>query len=746
MNTKKHSRGSIVGTVVTILLFTVMIAGVIKVGIPIWKMYRSAVEMVENSDENTFKASQTSIVYDVEGNEIKKLKGEKDVYYLNYEDIPDAAKMALISVEDKKFETHRGIDVFGLARSVVSLVIHRGQITQGGSTITQQLARNIFLSFEKTYSRKMSEIFVAFAMEQKYSKRQILEFYINNVYFASGTYGIEAASQKYFHKTCKELTISQIAFLCAIPNSPTRYNPYENPEGTLARRDRILTNLYKDGKIDKEQYEKSLAEEITVMPQQETTSNDYAETYIIKCAVEELMEANGFGVKTSFDSDEEKEEYNERYSDCRQSLYTGGYRIYTSIDMTAQKQLQNAVSTQLDGTFIEKTDDGVFKVQGAAVCIDNSNGKVCAIVGGREEDQEGYGLNRAYQANRQPGSAIKPLVVFTPAFEQGYSPDSRVDDSPMSGPDKVNNAGGSYSGNISLRYAVQKSSNVVTYRMYQEMGGSSLLSYLEKMNFAGLDPNDYKYDTTCIGGFTNGTTPVEMAAAYATLANNGTYRKPSCIIRITDAQGNDVVSETDATSSKSIYTNQAARTMTDVLKSCVTDSAGTAHNCGLDLNIPVACKTGTTSNYVDGWLCGYSPYYTTAVWVGMDVYQSVDNLKGNTYPAYIWRSFMNEIHRNVTRDMERESDFGAYFDSDEEETTEAPEIEEEAQDEEFDQDENVNHEDSMNDMEIPDYDIPDMDNHEENQEHEDSQEDWNHESEEHGGDESGQGDMEGGFE
>ena len=723
---KKRSAGSLVGTILLLIVFAIVVAGVVKVGIPLFKIYHNAVELVAESDENTFKASQTSIVYDADGNEIKKLKGEKDVYYLSYSDISDAAKLAIISVEDKNFTRHRGVDVVGLARSVLSLIVHHGQITMGGSTITQQLARNIFLSFEQTYSRKLNEIFIAVALEQKYSKEDILEFYLNNVYFANGNYGIEAASQAYFNKSCKDLTISQTAFLCAIPNSPSRYDPYLHSEDTLERRDRILTNMYEEGYISKEQYEKSLAEEITVMPKKETDSNDYAETYILKCATEELMEANGFTLRTQFDSDEDKEEYessyDELYTSCRQSLYTGGYRIYTSIDMTMQKNLQNSVSTQLGGTFTEKTDDGVYKVQGAAVCIDNATGKVCAIVGGREEDQEGYGLNRAYQSNRQPGSAIKPLVVYTPAFEQGYTPDSTVDDSRMTGEDKVNNAGSSYSGSISLRKAVEKSSNVATYRLYQEMGASSLLSYLEEMNFAGLDENDYKYDTTCIGGFTNGTTPVEMAAGYATLANDGSYRRPTCIVKITDAQGNDLVSESDANSSKSVYTSQAARMMTNVLESCVTSSSATASNCGLDVDIPVACKTGTTSNYVDGWLCGYSPYYTTAVWVGMDVYESVDNLKGNTYPAYIWKDFMNQIHTGITRDTELEQDFGDYFGS-----SDDTEAEEEDEDDSFVEDQD----DQNQEAEDPDAweDPQDWNDQEDQNDWEDPQ-DWNEDDQE----------------
>lgn len=645
-----------------------------RVGIPVVTMYKEASKDVAKSSKDTFKAEQTSLVYDVDGNEIKKLKQEKDVSYLDYEDIPDAAKLAIISIEDKNFTTHHGIDIEGIARAGLSLVLNRGNITMGGSTITQQLARNVFLGYEKTYSRKIKEMFIAVALEQKYTKQEILEFYLNNVYFANGYYGIESASEAYFNKEAKDLSISQIAFLCSIPNSPNRYDPYKHKDATLKRRDRILKNMYEDGYISQSQYEKSLDEKITIMPKKETTTNDYAETYILKCATEALMKEQGFEFKTTFSSDSEKEKYNEEYDElyntCKKSLYSAGYRIYTSIDMEKQKQLQDSVASQLS-MFTEKTDDGVYKVQGAAVSIDNSTGKVAAIVGGREEDQEGYGLNRAYQSFRQPGSAIKPLLVYTPALEKGYTPDSTLDDSRMTGSDAVSNAGYSYSGAISLRRAVEKSSNVATYRLYEKLGPRSCMKYLEALNFKGLDKKDYEYNSTCIGGFTNGTTVVEMAAGYATIANDGEYRTPDCIIKITDAKGNDVVPEDKTT--KSVYSSSAARMMTSVLQSCVTESEGTAHVCQLDVDMPAACKTGTTNKYVDGWLCGYTPYYTTAVWVGMDKYKPVDNLKGNTYPASIWKNYMDKIHQGLTR-----KEFESYLSDTESSTTASESTDEES--------------------------------------------------------------------
>ncbi|MDO5146791.1 MAG: transglycosylase domain-containing protein [Eubacteriales bacterium] len=655
---KKQSMGRRVlriwGVCLLVAFAALAVLAVTRVVIPVASMYRYAVEVVEESSPKTFKAEQTSVVFDVKGNEIKKLKGEKDVKYLSYKDIPDAAKLAIISVEDKNFTSHRGIDIEGIARAAVALIRNKGEITQGGSTITQQLARNVFLSFETTYSRKIQEMFIAVALEQKYTKEQILEFYLNNVYFANGYYGIESAAEAYFNKEASELTISQIAFLCAIPNGPTRYNPYDHPDVTVERRNKILRSMHEEGYISEEQYEQSREEKIKVLPKKEKASNDYAETYILKCATESLMKAKGFEFKNTFGTTSAKEayeeDYEELYSICKQSLYTAGYRIYTSIDMALQNQLQTSVSTGLS-MFTEKSDDGVYKVQGAAVCIDNETGRVAAIVGGREEDQEGYGLNRAYQSYRQPGSAIKPLLVYAPALEQGYTTYSTVDDSRMTGEDAVSNSGYSYSGSITLRRAVQKSSNVATYRLYQELGPEDCLEYLEKMNFRGLDEKDYKYDTTCLGGFTKGTTAVEMAAGYATLANDGEYREPTCIVKISDAEKNIIVP--NETKDKEIYSSNAARMMTDVLESCVTDRAATASGCALDVDMPVACKTGTTTNNVDGWLCGYSPYYTTAVWVGMDVYSQVNGLSGSTYPAYIWKNFMDKSHQSLeSKDFE----------------------------------------------------------------------------------------------
>ena len=636
------------GTLLVIAIIVGGYLGIRKIGIPLFRMYREAKAVVEQSDDSTFRGELTSIIYDTDNNEIKKLKGDKDVYYLSYKDIPDAAKLAFIAVEDKHFASHRGIDLVGITRSVIALALHRGEKSMGGSTITQQLARNIFLGFEKTYTRKIREIFIAGELEKKYTKEKILEYYINNVYFANGFYGLEAAAEGYFGKKSSELTISQLAFLAAIPNSPAHYDPYTNKENTLARRNRILNRMYEEGYITGDQLLLSSGEEPELFVKRENETNDYVQTYIIHCATRSLMEHQGFEFRSTFENNKDREQYKEQYSElydtCKQSLYTNGYRIYTSIDTKMQEKLQNAVATKLkEEGFMDKTDDGIYKLQGAAVCIDNETGRVAAVVGGREADQETFGLNRAYQSFRQPGSAIKPVLVYGPALGKGYTPDSILDDNPL--PKKeVRNTGGSYSGRITLRQAVAKSSNVATFRLYREMKAKNCMRYLEKMNFEGLREADYKYDTTCLGGFTKGVTPIEMAAAYAALENDGKYRVPDCIVRITDSQ--DVVISSGAEDSKRVYNKNAARMMTDVLTTVV--ESGTATDCKLT-DMPAACKTGTTTDNVDGWLCGYTPYYTTVVWIGKDKWEAQEGLKGSSYPAAIWKSFMEDIHRTLPR-------------------------------------------------------------------------------------------------
>ena len=601
-------------------------------------MKTEAVSMVSHSSKDTFRKSQTSIAYDINGKTLSVLKGEKDVYYIEYEDIPIYVKQAIISTEDKRFYKHKGIDYRGIMRAAVAM-IQDGEVTQGGSTITQQLARTVFLSNERTWERKIEEMYIAVELEKKYSKEEILEFYLNNVYFANGYYGIEAAAQGYFGTDVSHLSLSQMIYLCAIPNNPTLYNPLTHADKTQARRDRILKSMLEDQVISESSYQTAVAEQIKTTEPEEI-KNNYAETYTYYCATRALMELEGFEFQTVFSDDEEKtaydREYQSLYDACNKKLFTGGYRIYTSLDLDAQSQLQASIDEVLAG-FGEKSDEGIYELQGAAVCIDNTTGMVRAIIGGRSQDDvEGYTLNRAFQSFRQPGSAIKPLIVYTPALERGYTPDTTVVDEPIA--DGPVNGDGTYSGAMSLRQAVARSKNTIAWKIFEELTPEVGISYLEAMGFSNLDANDKRLPAS-IGGFTNGVSPLEMAKGYATIKNDGGYRNPTCIMKITDADG-EVIYQADQTASV-IYKENACRQMTDMLQTVITSGTGRGYSLGM---MPCAGKTGTTNDNKDGWFVGYTPYYTTSVWVGYDIPKEVPGLGGGTYPGKIWHSFMSWLH------------------------------------------------------------------------------------------------------
>lgn len=607
------------------------------------ELQADAKRLVSQSNDGTFRPVETSLVYDANGQLISTLKGEKDVYYLEFDEIPVYATAAMVSIEDKKFYRHNGIDIKAILRAAKAM-IENGEVTQGGSTITQQLARNVFLNQDVKWERKVEEMFIAVELEKIYSKDKIMEFYMNNIYFGNGYYGIQAASKGYFNTEVKNLSLSQIAFLCAIPNNPTLYNPIEHSENTIKRRDRILYNMLEDGKIGQQTYEEAVAEVIT-LNRPEKTKYDYVETYTYNCAVRAIMAQEGFEFKTEFASEEEKKTYETNYKiayeDCQKSMYTKGYRIYTSIDLNMQQQLQDAVDSNL-AEFTEQSEEGIYTLQGAAVCIDNHTGYVKAIVGGRNQNLPGYTLNRAYQSFRQPGSAIKPLIVYTPALERQYTPDSIVSDEKIEeGP---SNAGDYYEGDITLRYAVEKSKNTVAWNLLAELTPEVGLSYLKAMKFSKLDAQDARL-TSALGGFTNGVSPVELTAAYATLENEGKYREPTCIVKITDSDG-ELLHESKM-EEQQIYKNNATRMMTDMMVSVMQEQEGTGYGLALE-NMPCAGKTGTTNDNKDGWFAGYTSYYTTCVWVGYDMPKELPGLSGASYPGSIWKTFMEQIHQGLT--------------------------------------------------------------------------------------------------
>ena len=647
-NPVERAIGIVIKIIIALLLAIVVIGGVLiymKYGKKLIAMESDAKKIVSKSTMETFRQNETSIIYDANGNIMSKLKGEKDVYYIKYSDIPQVAVDAITSIEDKNFFKHKGYDLKAIIRAGFAYIKNKGVITQGGSTITQQLARNIFLSFEESWQRKAREIFIAIELEKKYTKKEIMEFYLNNIYFANGYYGIQSASLGYFGKGVNSLSLSQITFLLSIPNSPTRYNPYENIEGTLARRDRILDQMVLDGKITEAQASKAKSEEIKLKaPKVEKSS--YALTFALDRAVKALMKSEGFNFRYSFNSDEERKAYNENYSEvyssCQTRLYSGGYRIYTSIDPEKQKLLQDTVDNGLSVSS-EKSKSGIYSLQGAAVTIDNSSGRVVAIVGGRSQKLKGSTLNRAYQSFRQPGSTIKPLIVYTPAFEQGYTPESMVKDEKIEGGPA--NADGVFSGNMTVLDALAKSKNTVAWKLFTEISPAIGIGKLLDMGFSAIADTDY-YPSAALGGFTKGVNAVEMASAYAAIENGGEFREPTCIMKMTDSSGNDIVADGfyQKGTSKYIYDENACKMMITCMEAVMTKGTGVG---GKLATMPCAGKTGTTNDSKDLWFVGFTKYYTTSVWVGYDIPRSLAGLSYTATPLGIWKTYMDSINNGL---------------------------------------------------------------------------------------------------
>lgn len=605
---------------------------------PIYKDYKvQMAALVYNSTPEDFRMPEASFIYDTNGDVIAKLTGDEDSTYLPYDEIPKDAVNAFVAIEDRTFWTNSGIDLKGIIRVGLNYFVSDGSQVHGASTITQQLARNRFLTREVSIERKAKEILLSLDLTKKYTKEQIMEFYINDISFANTYYGLQAAARGYFGKDAKDLTLSQTAYLCAIPNSPTFYNPYKNPENALKRRDKILKDMLAMGAITQEQYTQALNEKITVQKGNYTLRN-YETTYAIDCAIRFLMHDEGFVFKYGFqnqgDYDSYEKQYDDAYNRAKDALYTGGYNIYTSLDPAKQQVLQESIDNVLSFDK-SKADNGIYALQGAATVVDNKTNRVVAIVGGRSQDTNTYTLNRAFQSFRQPGSTIKPLIVYSPALENGYISSSTVrnisvDDAKKKGADIKSLPGDT----MPLRRALELSKNGVAWWLYDQITPGVGMGYLTQMRFDNIVPNDY-FQAQALGGFTYGVTTEEMAGAYSSFVNGGIYHEPTCLVKLVNNKGEDVFKDYPEVS---VYQQNTAYDMLDIMKGVIT--RGTASAMNWKGKIEAAGKTGTTNSSKDGWFCGMTPYYTLSVWVGYDQPKMLSSLYGGTYPANIWKKAM----------------------------------------------------------------------------------------------------------
>ncbi len=643
---------NILGAVMGILASVMVIGGIVGlcVYVKVLPMFTEAREEVFDKlvhlSKDDFIMKEDTVVYDANGKKVGSVNAGS-YKYVSINDISPYIYDGYIAVEDKRFKTHGGVDLVATMRAGVSLLKHNMEITQGGSTITQQVIKNNLLTQNKSYTRKIAEILLAPTIESKFTKAQIMEFYCNSNFYGNKCYGVGAASRYYFGKKCADLEPQEAAMLIGLSNSPTAYNPVLHPQAALKKRNRVLKTMCNEGAITPKEYKAAVKKELNIKQlSEEGSSNEtYVISYAIHCSAISLMEKEDFKFKYVFDSKEDYQKYNKTYSKAYsekiESIRSGGYKIYTSINMKKQKKLQKSVDEGLAFNKEKDNDSGKYALQGAAVCVNNETGYVEAVVGGRGKNDQ---YNRAYLAARQSGSAIKPLIDYTPGFESGmYSPSTIVNDNKFTnGP---SNAGGAYYGSVHIREAVARSLNTVAWQVLDNISVKYGLSFLDKLHFHNISYIDNDNMALSLGGFTEGVRVVDMAKGFSTLANNGSFSDRTCVKKIEHVS--DGVVYKNNNEKTQVYSEDAAWMMTDVLKGVFNESYGTGRKLKLENGQICAGKTGTTNSSKDVWFCGYTKYYTTVVWAGYDTPRAMPGASGASIPGVIWKDYMDKIHEKL---------------------------------------------------------------------------------------------------
>lgn len=531
----------------------------------------------------------TTIIYDQHDQEAGRLRGQKGTF-VTLDEISPYMVDAVIASEDRRFYDHRGFDIKGMTRAFLG-ILKRGRIVGGGSTLTQQLAKNAFLTQKQTWDRKAKELFLAIELEKKYSKADILEMYLNYAYFGNGVWGVEDAAQKYFGVSASELDPSDAAVLTAILRNPGYYNPIDSMENATYYRNVILEEMYHLGYLD-EAMMKQYQESAIVLNDTYSSSNDYRYPYYFDAVIDEAIHTYGI-------SDED--------------LLNKGYQIYTALNQDFQQVMDTTFDNE--ALFPPPAEDGTL-VQAASVALDPKTGGIEALEGGRG-DYVTRGFNRATQGRIAPGSTLKPISVYTPALEAGFKPDDLLVDEPLPFYD-VNNYDHTFRGEVTMREAVADSLNAPAVWLLDQIG---LDRGVQKVNSFGISlAEEDHYYGLALGGLTHGTSPVKMAAAYGVFANEGMRAEPHLIRKIVDANGAVIVDHTQP-KEKRVTSKKVAQDMTDLLLGVFTDGTGVAAQ---PYGYQMAGKTGTTENVniddqsKDQWVIGYTPDVVVATWIGFD--------------------------------------------------------------------------------------------------------------------------------
>ncbi len=627
--------GRVLGVIGTILLIGVVTA---LIFVCIFAFYvKTCITPSLDIDLNDFTLNQSSIIYYKDSNgdyqKLTTVKSSENRIWIDGDQIPQHMKDALVAIEDKRFYTHKGVDWFRTAHAALNMFT--GGSTFGGSTITQQLIKNLTQQDDITVQRKLLEIFQALDLEKNYDKDEILEYYLNAVYFGEGCYGVQTAAQTYFGKDAKDLSVAEAASIVGITNLPTYYDPFYSVENNKERQENVLREMYKQGYLKKAEYEEAKNEELDFVRGENSPSSSnvysYYEEVVLSDVIGDLAKAKGISRNAA-----------------SQLVHNAGYEIYACIDKDIQAKV-DAIYT--DPEQLPKTYGSTkSQLQSAIVIIDQATGEIKALRGGTGDKTINYGLNRATGTTRPPGSSIKPIAVYGPAVEYGLiSPSTLVLDKdekhvqlthtswyPKNSPNR-------YDGIITITTALQKSKNTVAAQIVDKLTPSASLEFLRsRLGVTSLIDSDADYAAMALGEPHYGITVREMAQAYTALANDGVFTYSRTYTMVKDRSGKIILDNQPQTIQA--FSQETARTMTYMLNNAAT--YGTGHESRLS-NMPVAGKTGTTSANRDRWFCGYTPYYTCAVWTGYDTPETMA-FSGN--PAtQIWQKVMSAVHADLPR-------------------------------------------------------------------------------------------------
>lgn len=595
---------------ILLLVLVVVIGGGISIGL----VFASVKDMPALSPE-MLESGASTMIYDKDGKLITQI-GIRNSVPVDIKEVPEQVKNAFLSIEDPGFYKHHGISIRGIARAAVNDIIS-GSRGEGGSTITQQLVRISMLSPEKTLKRKIQEAVLAIQVERRYTKDEILEMYLNNVYLGEGAYGIQAASQTYFAKKIDKLELDEAALIGGLPQAPSAYSPFNDPKAAIARRNDVLDSMVKNKCITADEAEKAKGKELK-LETKEVASRQYPYPYFLDYITDELIEKYG-----------------------EDEFYKGGLKVYTTMDPDIQLIAETAMARTANFPASNPDENGMLQPEGAAVVLDPGTGYIRAMVGGREHTQRRQ-WNRSTHTARQPGSAFKPIAAYGPAIEyKGLGPASVVDDAPVSyGSYAPRNFDGRYRGLITLRTALTNSINVAAVKiMVDYVGIDNAIKFASNLGIK-LDSSAHGA-SMALGGLDKGVTPLQMASAYGAFANMGTYIEPIAILKVEKTDG--VVLEQTIPKQRQVMKPTTAYLVTDMLKSVVERGTGT----GAQIGRPAAGKTGTTDEGKDLWFVGYTPELVTAVWIGYDQPTAMPQAYGGTYPTRIWQEIMSKALSDV---------------------------------------------------------------------------------------------------